>query len=392
LIFGVLFSYKSWWIASIALGLCFTFSTVTIFKIKNHINIQREMRYHWAKVGDVLEERILIQNNSLVPVPAMEIQDHTNIPDHLFAIGSNVEAHGQTIWRTRHICSRRGLYRIGPTTVQISDLFGMYELKIHDPTETNILITPPVVPLPNIDVASGGQTGVGKMSKGVLEQSVAVSTIRDYHPQDPLHHIHWPLSAKHGALTTRVFENTPTGNWWIIQDMNRDVQFSEGKQNSIETGIILSASMAGKGLQSGKAVGFVANDCLSSWIPPQNASDQNLKILRTLALSEPGNISCKDLLKNSRDSFQQAASLIIITPDISLDWWDSLLWLKAKGMIPTVILLKPEQVREDHAINNALNQLQDAGIRGYAVGAEMFADQLDVKETPLWEWRVFGTG
>jgi uncharacterized protein (DUF58 family) len=392
LILATVFPYKGWWIVTLALGLALTFSFYTISHHKEDLEIQREMRFGWATVGDVLEERIIIHNTGPIATTWLEITDHTNIPGQKQSIGTNVGAHNQTTWRTRHTCSRRGLYRLGPTTLQTSDLFGFYHLSIHDPTEVNILITPSVVPLPNIEVASGGRTGDGRLAKGVLEQSIAVSTIRDYQPQDPLHHIHWPLTAKRNELTSFVFENTPTGNWWIIQDMNKSVQIGDDTNNSLEIGIILSASLAHKGINSGKAVGFIANDSDRSWIPAQQAGDQTMKILRNLAVCEAGNIPLQELLKKSRNSFKQAASLIIITPDISMDWWHSLLWLQAKGMVPTILLLNPASFGGTNTTYTALKQLQNAGIPAYNIQADMFADQIDLNEKPLWEWRVFGTG
>ncbi len=391
LLLGVIFSYKGWWISFLALGLAWSFGYYAVHSLRKGLSLRREMRYGWAKVGDVLEERIMIDNTSHIPASWLEIEDHTTIGRQQ-SIGISVNAYGQTTWRRKHVCIRRGLYRIGPTTLHTSDIFGLYRLAIHDNKQTSILITPPVVPLPNIEIASGGRTGDGRLTKGILEQSVAVSTVRDYLPQDPLHHIHWPITAKRGELTTRVFDNTPTGNWWIIQDMNKAVLVGDEDKNTLEIGIILSASLANKGIQSGKAVGFIASNQQRSWIPPQPAGDQTMKILHKLAISEAGEISLEVLLQKSRTSFHQTASLIIITPDISTDWLESLLWLKAKGLIPTVLLLDPQSFGAEQHPRALVRQLQNEGIHTYVITADMFADQIDIEENPPWEWRVFGTG
>ena len=391
-ILGVLFDHEVWWTIFIAFGLIITFSSFCVCYYKIHLNLERQMRFGWAKVGDVLEERIIVHNQGLIPVHWIEIQDHTNIPDIHKAIGTSVDPINNSTWRIQHVCTHRGLFTLGPTTVHTSDLFGLIKLSIHDPSSANILITPPVLPLPDIEVASGGRAGDGRVSKGNMEQSVAVSNIRDYHPEDPLHHIHWPSSAKYNQLTTRVFENTPTGNWWIIQDMNTSVQVGEDLTNSLEVGIILSASLAAEGIRSGKAVGFIANNQQNTWIRPQYTSDQTMKILRSLAHSTASTHPLSHLLQSIRGSFQQPASLIVISPDIGLDWLKPLLWLKTKGMIPTVLLLDPSSFGGDGNSNEPLKSLQNLGIPSYIITAEMFADQLEIKEEPLWEWRVFGTG
>jgi uncharacterized protein (DUF58 family) len=391
-VLGLIFRYEGWWTIFLTFGLVLAFSGYTILHLSKHLDIQRQMRYGWAKVGDVVEERIIVHNRGPIPTHWIEIEDHSDIPGRQQAIGTSVDANSVTTWRIRHVCTRRGLYKLGPTTVNTSDLFGLFQLSIHNPTATSILITPPILPLPTIEVASGGRVGDGRFIKGVLEQSVAVSTIRDYQPEDPLHHIHWPLTAKHDQLTTRVFENTPTGNWWIIQDMNQSVQVGDTLNNSLEVGIILSASLAAEGIRKGKAVGFAANDHQHTWISAQHASDQTMKIMRSLALSKTGGFSLAHLLRKSRDSFQQAASLIIITPDIGSDWWDPLLWLKVKGLIPTILLLDPSSFGAQGNPNHLARKLQNEGIPAYTIRAEMFADQLEIEEEPQWEWRVFGTG
>jgi uncharacterized protein (DUF58 family) len=392
LLFAIIFPFKGWWILLIALGLVFIFSTISIHSLKHNLQISREMRHDWAKVGDVLEERIIVHNKSPYPTIGLEIIDETNIPGTQKAIGTSIGAHNKFIWQNRNVCTRRGLFRIGPTNIQTSDLFGIYTLNIHDPSEANILITPPVIPLPHIEVASGGRSGDGRMSRGFVEQSVAVSTTRDYQSTDPYHHIHWPTTAKLNKLSTKVFEKTPTGNWWIVQDMFEPVQSGTENNNTLEAGVILSASLAEKGLRSGKAVGLITNDHQGSWIPPQHTNAQSMKILRALALCEAGGIPLNTLLAKSTGAIKQTASLVIITPDVSLDWWEPLTWLKAKGIIPTILLMNPGSFGDGGDPQPVLTKLRNAGFHSYAIQSEMFGEELAMKENPLWEWRVFGTG
>ncbi len=392
LVLEILFPYPGWLMILLGLGLTWAFSYTSIRFLSRHLIITREMRYGWMKVGDVFEERIRVENTGPMGTAWLEIIDHTNIPGHKRAIGTNVDAHANTVWHSKHHCTRRGLYRLGPTTLKTQDLFGFYALSLHDPTTTNILITPPVVPLPQIEVAGGGQTGDGRISSGLLEPSIAVKTVRDFQPADPLHHIHWPTTAKRGKLTTRVFDSTPTGSWWVIQDMNQAVQAGKGNQSTLETGIILAASIANKGIEANKPVGFVANNLQKTWIPPARRNDQHMTILKALAISEPGTFSLNHLLKTLKASFHQHASLVIITPDLSLAWWEPLITLKARGVIPTILLLDRQSFGGSGSTSSLMNNLKNAGITSYTIDASLLSQHMDVKEAALWEWRVFGTG
>jgi hypothetical protein len=84
--------------------------------------------------------------------------------------------------------------------------------------------------------------------------------------------------------------------------------------------------------------------------------------------------------------------VIIITPDISMDWWDSLIWLKAKGLIPTLLVFDPISYGAEGSSEIVLKQLVKANIQAYAIKSEMFKEHTEVKEEPLWEWRISGTG
>lgn len=391
-ILSLIFPFKGWWIIILSLGLSLLFSFWSMHSIKNNFDITREMRFGWARVGDVLEDRIIVNNQGMLPTMWLEIMDQTTIPGNKNTIATSLSPSMKFTWKKKHMCTRRGVYRIGPTSVHTSDIFGFYKLSFHDPSETNILITPPTIPLPQIEVASGGQTGDGRMVSGLVEQSVAVSTIRDYQPQDPLHYIHWPTTAKRNELSSRVFENTPTGNWWIIQDMYGPTQYGMENRNTVEAGIILSASLTEKGLRRGKAVGLISNDRAHTWITAQHAGDQSVKILQALALFEVGSLPLKELLKKSIGAFRQTASLIIITSDISMDWWEPVIWLKAKGMIPTLLLFDPTSFGTEVNIQPVFAKLRNSAIHTYKLDANLFSEKLNVKENPLWEWRVFGTG
>jgi uncharacterized protein (DUF58 family) len=392
LLLAIIFPFKGWWIALLAFGISFLFSTFSIHNLKKNLSIIRETRFEFAKVGDVIEDRIIVYNQGDFPTTWLEIIDHTNIPGSKNSIAPSVDPKNKYIWHKRHLCTRRGLYRLGPTMIHTSDLFGLYNLTIFNPSEANILITPPVVPLPQIEIASGGRTGDGRIDRSIIEQSVSVSTIRDYQPQDPLRYIHWPITAKRNKLSSRVFDNTPTGNWWIIQDMYSPIQCGAENNNTLEAGIILSASLAIKGLRNGKAVGLIANDHQHTWITPQHASDQSMKIMRTLALSETGSQSLKDLLRKSLSLFKQKASLVIITPDISMEWWGSLVSLKAKGLIPTLLIFDINSYGVEGNIERVIKKLRNENIQTYVIKSEMFKELTEVKENPLWEWRILGTG
>jgi uncharacterized protein (DUF58 family) len=139
----------------------------------------------------------------------------------------------------------------------------------------------------------------------------------------------------------RLFDSTPASDWWILLDMNRHVQTGEGPDATEEHAVILAASLADRGLRSGRAVGFAAHSEELAWLPPQDGKGQRWEILHALALVSLGSTCLAELLVRMHSMFGQHTSLVIITPDARGTWVESLLPLLRRGVIPTVLLLDP---------------------------------------------------
>ncbi|MEE8386400.1 MAG: DUF58 domain-containing protein, partial [Dehalococcoidia bacterium] len=196
-------------------------------------------------------------------------------------------------------------------------------------------------PLPTIEVAAGGRAGEGPPRPDALERTVSAASVREYRPGESLGWFHWLTSARRVCLFVRLFDGTPASDWWILLDVNRRVQAGEGSNATEEHAVILAASLANRGLQSGQAVGFAAHGEELVWLPPQEGEGQRWEILRALALVSLGSLSLAELLARIQPSLGMYTSLVVITPDVDGDWVEALVPLLQRGAIPTVLLLDP---------------------------------------------------
>ena len=129
--------------------------------------------------------------------------------------------------------------------------------------------------------------------------------------------IHWLSTAKQDELFVREFENTNNSDsWFVIVDLDADVQFGSGLDSSSERGIILAASLATQGLRKGKPVGLAVhgNDKLV-FHPPRNGQRQLTQLLSSLAVVEEGSSKFQKLLENISPRLNRQTSLILITPE-----------------------------------------------------------------------------
>jgi uncharacterized protein (DUF58 family) len=388
-------NYKGWRILTVGIGGALLISTLWVLTLARSLQLTRERRFGWAQVGDRLLERFTLLNQAWAPALWAEILDQSTLPEYQVSRGVGVSAHDSIRWHTEAVCTRRGLFMLGPTHVQTGDPFGVYTVSIAYRASTPLLVLPPIVSLPSIEVAPGGRTGAGRPVPNAIDRTVSASSVREYMPGDSRRWIHWRISAHRDELFVRMFDGTPAGDWWILLDMDRHAQEGEGANATEEHGIILAASLADRGLRNRRAVGLTALGEQLIWLSPQTGEGQKWEILRTLALLSLGSRPIAELLERMRPTIGQRDSLVIITPSVDTTWVETLIPLIRRGVVPTVLLLDPVSFggTEDPALIQAM--LTSLGVVHYRITRDVL-DQPE-RQTPTqrgggWEWRLLGTG
>ncbi|MEJ2300666.1 MAG: DUF58 domain-containing protein [Anaerolineales bacterium] len=384
---------RVWSTLLVGLGGAWLFSYYWARVLSNQLSLRREMRFGWAQVGDRLEERFTITNQGNLPAIWIELEDHSNLPDYFPDRVTGVGSQSKNTWRTEGICTRRGLFNIGPTSLRTGDPLGLYSVYLHDPACVSVMVMPPVVSLPLIEVAPAGRSGEGRPRPNAPEPTVSVATVRPYQSGDALRWIHWRTSARKDDLFVKSFDNAPSSDWWILLDMDKKVQVGEGQDSTQEHSVVLAASLADRGLNLNRAVGLVAGGESLVWLSPREGSERRWEILRALALVTPGEYSLAELLVRMKPAIGQRASLVIITPNLSGDWLEGLLPFIWRGSVPTVLLLDPVSFGGEPGTAGLLAALTDLGIARYVIKREL----LDRPESRpghagKWEWKVTATG
>jgi len=126
------------------------------------------MRFGWTQVGDRIEERFTLKNRAWAPGLWVEVRDHSTMQGYEVSVVTGVGINDTNKWWMRGICTQRGLFTLGPTELRSGDPFGLYTLRIHYPITSTIMVSPPIVPLPSIEVAAGGQKDGGRPRRRVL--------------------------------------------------------------------------------------------------------------------------------------------------------------------------------------------------------------------------------
>jgi uncharacterized protein (DUF58 family) len=390
---------RIWLALLVSLGMLWLICYVWARQLAKNLRLEREIRFGWAQVGDFLEEKFTLHNGGWAPAPWVVIQDRSTLPGSSASQVRGIEGHFRLSWQSRRLCTQRGVFRLGPTTLKAGDPFGLYQVILDCPASTMLVIMPPVVPLPLFQAAPGSGSGEGRPRREAAEKTLLTSSVREFHPGDSLHRVHWRTTARKDELFVRNLEGTSAGSWWILLDLDRQVHAGEGFESTLEHAVILAASLADWSLREQHATGLAASGEELTWIPPKHGGSQRLEILRGLALMQTGDCSLGKLLERCCSAIEKNAALLIITTDSKGDWLKSLLPLVWKGVVPTVLLLDQSEFRKDAD--------ETAGMGVQRMSAVLTAQRINhvivpkaVLERPEarpgekghWEWRVTPRG
>jgi uncharacterized protein (DUF58 family) len=382
-------------------------------QMADKLTITREQYYGWAHVGDVLEERFSLQNDSFFPALWVEIDDQSDLPGYTARSVRSVNGQQTLHWRTDGVCRQRGLFTLGPWRAHTGDPFGFFQVILDFPHRQSILIYPPVVHLPTIRLPRGAATGSGRTSRRALEVTTNAAGVRAYYPGDSLSRVHWRTTARLDALMVKTFDLEPSGDLWIVLDMDAEVQAGEEEESTEEYGVILASSLADRVLRQNRAVGLVAYGSTGPpgapdteprpiMVLPQKGKAQQWRILQALAtVRAGGNWPLARVLAEMDRNLGRGMTLAVITPSCDPAWLAGLLPPMRRGVAPSVVLLDsvsfrgPEEEKgAEGRVEAMAGLLAELGVPSHRVVQGMpFQPIVEHKRSGPPEFRVLpGTG
>ena len=382
--------YRGWMLFIVILGglwiICFFWTRA----LSRGIDLRREIRFGWTQVGDRLEERFVLTNTAPFPALWLEVRDHSSMPEYDASRGTGIDANGSSEWRTSGQCRHRGVYTMGPTTISTGDPFGVYCAHVEFESTRDLLVLPAIIPLPKLTVATGGRTGEGRPRPTAMERTVSAAGVREYTPGDHWRWVHWPTSVRRNTLYVRLFESTPASDWWVILDMDAQVQVGTGERSTLEHSITLAASLVDRGIRESKAVGFSAFDEQLIWHSPRGGDTQRWKILRSMATMSTGQMRLSEFLSTMRHEFGKQTSLVIITTSLDPAWIDQLVLLMRSGVAPTILIFDAEAYAAESATDGTValrSLLTSLGVMSYRMTPDMF-DLPEAMPGHAGEWNL----
>jgi uncharacterized protein (DUF58 family) len=316
-----------------------------------------------VQVGETFDERLMLDNISVMPKLWVQIADSSTLPGHRAGYVASMGGRKRATWRARTVCRQRGRFQLGPVTATSGDPFGLFHRRIVLTQARDLLVLPRVLPISNFVLFTGGLPGRGRSSRRALHPTTNVTTIRDYTVGDALNRIHWRSTAHYNKLMVKEFDLDPAMDGWIFLDLNESVQAGEGEDSTVEYGVTIAATIATYLLRQDLSLGMIVNGSHREFLSLDRGERQIERVLEMLAIVESGSGSdLKEALSLDAFHFGRNTVAIVITPSTSRDWHESLRHLQRRGVQVAVVGLDAASFEDRPVDEDTLALLEGAGI------------------------------
>jgi uncharacterized protein (DUF58 family) len=375
------------------------------------LTAQRDLHYTAVQVGDELEEHFTVDNASWLPVLWAEVVDQSDLPGYAASSVRAVGGLASLRWRVHGLCRRRGLFVLGPWELRTGDPFGLFLVRQVYTQRRELLVYPPLASLPQRLRPHTRYVGEQRRLRQLLPaESLNALKTRPYSPGDPLRHVHWPTTARHGQLYVRVFEPEATSTVWLVPDLDASVHLAltgtceaghdlvhaaPHDQSTEELMVLLAASLADALLRCHLAVGLLAHTGPGrvAAVRPARGRAQLWPLLRALApLRAAGDLPLAEVLTHLEPLFSSRDRLIVITPSFEGEWPRGLRRTAGRGGLECMLIDRASFGGQGRA-EACLWSLAEQGVAGQVVRrGELEPAGPAYSALRRWEFMTLATG
>ncbi len=226
------------------------------------LECERSVDQTQVRQGESIQVVVRVTNRRGWPIPWLFIEDA--FPRDFPVTGEHKRLAmlppGRTVTlRYTLTCPRRGYHRIGPALYESGDLFGLHKRFRSDTFRDYVSVLPTIAYIETFNVAARRPQGPVRITNRIFTDPTRINNIRQYTPGDPLHTIHWKVSARTGELHVKTFEPTTVTGGTLILDMHEDSYLPEDRERRMELAVTTTASIAYLLQMSGEQVGLLTN-------------------------------------------------------------------------------------------------------------------------------------
>ncbi|MGZ5352400.1 MAG: DUF58 domain-containing protein [Actinomycetota bacterium] len=285
-----------------------------------------------AFVGEDIHVRVTIENRKRLPLPIVRLlvrfppgllperePDPTALRGHRRRL--SIAGRSRVTLLLPVVASTRGEYWLEGVDLVASDPFDLAPIRLEIPVPHALLVMPEPHEGVPLKIVRRLPFGSPAAAARLYEDREHFAGVRDYAPGDPMHHVHWRLSAHAGRLQTKRFEPTRSAEVLFAVDVSNGEPFWHAVDPATAEETIGWASyLARQAIHAGWRTGLVANTHLRKGRGPlrvPTAATIGAEAVLFAALARMPNQPTSDLgpvLRELGRRFVRRTTVVVVSP------------------------------------------------------------------------------
>lgn len=301
-------------------------------------------------VDDTITVQTFIDNDTMLPIPYVEIVDNTISSMGDIQSRPNIVSMMPTereLVENKTLIKYRGLYDLGPVELKISDVFGAFTWKAKYYSKRYIKVYPRVHHIERFSLKSLQSFGTLSTKNKAYEDNTSVSDIRKYYLGDSVKKIHWKVTAKKGSLHVKNYQLTGSASGYIFLDLKKNCYFKGNLRVLEEMAVETASSIASYFLNRAVSINMYVNALKLYYTKGRDINEFGSFLDILCEVSSQGQKSITEILEKRIKLITKGSSVIVITGDASTEDAKVYCSLKKIGYDLVLILVGDEGINPE---------------------------------------------
>jgi Uncharacterized conserved protein (some members contain a von Willebrand factor type A (vWA) domain) len=346
-IWGGKIALFTFYMVVIAIGISYLWTRAII----KRLDFSQRSMTEFAYVGDEVEIKTMVFNESFLPVPCVEVKNEMTGFITGRAANNNIITllpfDSRSIF-DRIACKYRGFYTFGPIDITVSDIFGLFTWNRQVKCDGKLSVFPRVVKLNRFNVRPMQTFGTITTKQRANEDYSSISDIRKYYPGDSYKRIHWKVSARKGSIHVKNFDMSGSTEAYIFLNLYRgdyaDIYRADMEEKSVECATAIIYFMLSKNINTG----FYASGEKLVYTRSRDLNEFKKFMEELIRVKSNGIIPMENLLESKARLIPRGSSIILITPRLSSGLVEKIVGLKETGYDVIIVYIAVEDLSEEH--------------------------------------------
>jgi uncharacterized protein (DUF58 family) len=242
------------YVVSLSLATLVVMAALVVFISGRRLLVERTVYPASPTAGEEASLVLEVANRSLLPTAAVEVDDPLGLVSgsELKVEMSPLGPRARRTLRERVPDPRRGVYRLDPPRISMTDPLGLFLGRRRAGSELDLVVLPQVAALTSC--VFFGVRGLGRTAqtrRSLTHASLDLRGVRPHQPGEPLSHIDWKSTARTGTLMLRETEEPAGSDVVILLDAHVASVTGEAPDTSFEAAVSAAGSIADYVLREG---------------------------------------------------------------------------------------------------------------------------------------------